>query len=213
MEYVNFEPHPLLEPVVFTCRFPNGLTEPSSPGLCEFLSADAPAPLTVGEENKKIVRDLLRHGGFKPAGRSKPACEYLIKAAAGGFLSPINKAVDVCNVASLHSGLPISVVDLDRVEGSLSVKIAMKEENYIFNASGQVMDIGGLVCLGDSIGPCANAVKDSQRTKTHDGTTFCLYLIWGTSGLPGLAARVADWAERLLLEEGASEIRRLESSV
>lgn len=212
MASVLFDAHPLLEAVVFTCRFPDGLGSPSSDDLAAMLAIGVAAPIVVGENNKKAVRDLLRHGGFKPAGRSKPACEYLIKAAEGGFLGPINKAVDVCNVVSLHSGLPISVVDLDRVQGRLTVGVAEKDAKYIFNASGQEMDIGGLLCLSDQEGPCANAVKDSQRTKTHDDTQNCLYLIWGTSDLPGLTERAEEWVKQLLLKEGALDVCRLSVS-
>ena len=127
---------------------------------------------------RKDVRDVLRHGGYKPTGRGKPASEYLVKAAAKGLRS-INLAVDACNVVSLHSGLPISVVDLDRAAAPLSVAIADADASYVFNASGQEIRLGGLLCLHDAEGPCANAVKDSQRTKTHDGTTRTLSLVWG----------------------------------
>ena len=81
--------------------------------------------------SKLLVRNLLRHGGFKPSGRSKPASEYLISAVEKGRLGSINAAVDCCNVASLHSGLPISVVDVGRgprvhgALGSLIQKAAM----------------------------------------------------------------------------------------
>jgi hypothetical protein len=42
----------------------------------------------------------------------------------------------------------------------------MKPERstYVFNQSGQTIDVAGLLCLFDSDGPCGNAVKDSQRT-------------------------------------------------
>jgi DNA/RNA-binding domain of Phe-tRNA-synthetase-like protein len=208
MKSVVVAPHPLLEPVWVQCCFPKGLSQESSPGLIVQLELGADVPMTVGEGNKKAVRDLLRYGGFKPAGRSKPACEYLIKAAESGFLGPINPAVDACNVVSLHSGLPISVVDLQRVSSSLSVEVAAPDTHYVFNASGQIMDISGLVCLRDSEGPCANAVKDSQRSKTHAGTQSCLFLIWGTRDLPKLADQAGEWLEALLRNEGATGIER-----
>ena len=37
--------------------------------------------MKADESVREAVRALLRHGGFKPAGRSKPAAEYLVKAA------------------------------------------------------------------------------------------------------------------------------------
>src|SRR5262249_41662323 len=111
---LTVDPHPLLDLQAFVTRFPRPLGElPVPPALQALLSLDAPAPLPRGDAVRGVVRQLLRHGGFKPTGRSKPASEYLVRAVGEGKLASINAAVDACNVASLHSGLPISVVDLD----------------------------------------------------------------------------------------------------
>src|ERR1700716_1192244 len=108
------DPHPPLGVGAFVTRFPRPLAEMPSPAeLKALLTLDAPAPLRSDDAVREAVRRLLRHGGFKPTGRSKPASEYLVKAVAEGRLTSINVAVDACNVVSLHSGLPISVVDLD----------------------------------------------------------------------------------------------------
>jgi DNA/RNA-binding domain of Phe-tRNA-synthetase-like protein len=146
---------------------------------------------------------LLRHDGFKPTGRSKPASEYLLKAVRDNLLSSINLAVDACNVVSLHSGLPISVVDLDRTREPLRVGMAPAGASYVFNSSGQTIDLGGLLCLFDADGPCANAVKDAQRTKTTADTRQTLSLIWGTNVLPNRAAQAATWYRKLLEQQGA----------
>jgi DNA/RNA-binding domain of Phe-tRNA-synthetase-like protein len=141
---------------------------------------------------------LLRHGGFRPTGRSKPASEYLLKAVNDARLSSINLAVDACNAVSLHSGLPISVVDLDRVTPPLSIRVAEANATYVFNVSGQSIDLGGLVCLYDALGPCANAVKDAQRSKTHAGTTRTLSILWSSTLLAGLGKRAATWYREIL---------------
>ena len=73
----------------------------------------------------------------------------------------------------------------------------------MFNASGQVSDLSGLVCLCDEGGPCANAVKDAQRTKTNDATRRTLSIVWGTSALAGRTARAVAWYRALLEEAGA----------
>jgi DNA/RNA-binding domain of Phe-tRNA-synthetase-like protein len=150
------------------------------------------------------VRDLLRQAGYKPTGRGKPASEFLLGAAAEGPLNSINLAVDACNGVSLHSGLPISVVDLHRAREPLSIQVAGPEARYVFNASGQTIDLEGLLCLFDAEGPCANAVKDAQRTKTHAGTRRTLSIVWGTNALPGRTAAVARWYRTLLEEAGAT---------
>src|SRR5262249_46884298 len=112
---LSIDPHPLIDLFAFVTFYPKPLGEMVSPaGIKALLSTSAPAPIQSNEQVRELVRELLRHGGFKPAGRSKPASEYLIRAATEGKLASINMAVDVCNIVSLHSGLPISVVDLDR---------------------------------------------------------------------------------------------------
>lgn len=199
------EPHPLLDLQAFTAEFPQPLGQvTSSPELLRLLCNDARAPMQSSDEVRSAVRDLLRHGGFKPTGRSKPASEYLIRAAGDGTLASINVVVDACNVVSLHSGLPISVIDLDRAREPLNIAIAPVGASYVFNAGGQTIDLSGLLCLFDAEGPCANAVKDAQRTKTHAQTRRTLCLIWGTASLPARAAAAAAWYCELLTSHGAS---------
>src|SRR5436309_4330894 len=135
---ISVDPHALLDLRAFDTTLPCSLGEmPSPPELLALLALDAAVPLHSDESVNDAVRALLRYGGFKPTGRSKPASEYLLKAVRGGALSPINLAVDVCNVVSLHSGLPVSVVDLDRARPPLGVGLAPPGASYVFNASGQ----------------------------------------------------------------------------
>ncbi|MCA9214525.1 MAG: hypothetical protein KDB27_15745 [Planctomycetales bacterium] len=196
---LEIDEHPLLDCHAFISTFPQPLGEiGSQPELVELMSLEFQAPVESNDDVRKAVRDLLRLGGFKPTGRSKPASEYLIKAAANETLGSINLAVDVCNVVSLHSGLPISVVDLDRVVAPLRVCVAPAGTNYVFNQSGQTIDVSGLLCLFDKDGPCANGVKDSQRSKTSDKTVRTLTIIWGTNKLPGRTATTADWYHTML---------------
>jgi DNA/RNA-binding domain of Phe-tRNA-synthetase-like protein len=157
-------------------------------------------PLARSEEVRQAVRKLLRHGGYRPTGRGKPASEYLVRAVGDGQLGAINPLVDALNATSLHAGLPISVVDLDRSTGDLRVDVAEQGASYVFNATGQAIDLGGLLCLFDAEGPCANAVKDSQRTKTLGDTTRALGVVWGTIAAPGLALRAARGYAALLAD-------------
>jgi DNA/RNA-binding domain of Phe-tRNA-synthetase-like protein len=179
--------HPLLDARGFSARWPAPLEALAVPAWA------AQAGPEDHEAHTEQVRALLRHGGFKPAGRNKPCNEYIRKAAAEGNFPRINAVVDLTNVAVLRHGLPISTVDLDLLEGPLRVGVAEAGASYVFNRSGQVLDLGGLLCLFDAQGPCANAVKDSQRTKTHPGTLRTLTVIWGTRAWPGQAERTRDW--------------------
>lgn len=202
-------PHSLLVPSAFTTTFAAPLGEQDGGALAAFLASNAEVPPNVTRSSDALraaVRDLLRAGGFKPTGRSKPASEYLIKAAEGGFLGPINAAVDACNAVSLHTGFPISVVDLDRLEGDLEIRIAPADSEYVFNASGQTIDIEGLLCLFDAQGPCANAVKDAQRTKTHAGTKRTLSVLWGVRGHEDALRSATAWYRALLHAVGATTV-------
>jgi DNA/RNA-binding domain of Phe-tRNA-synthetase-like protein len=202
---LQVDAHPLLEMGWVEAAFPTVL---ESVTLSRTASAQmqpgCTAPFSTNDELRKHVRDLLRHGGYKPTGRGKPSSEYLHGVWQSGALPAINAAVDIGNLVSLHTGLPISVVDLDKAREPLSVGIAAEGTSYIFNASGQTIDLGGLLCLRDADGPCANAVKDAQRTKTTPQTRRVLVAVWGTSRLPGRTAQTVQWLSSLLTAHGAS---------
>ena len=201
---LTLEDHPLLDLVAITTEFPNPISQlETPPEIIGALTLESGSEFEFTDETKSIVRNLLRHGGYKPTGRGKPASEYLRQALEKGTLNPINPPVDVCNVVSLHSGLPISVVDLAQTNGGLRVGIAPEDSTYVFNATGQTIKLDGLLCLFDEEGPCANGVKDSQRTKTSDSTTETLSLIWGTNKLEGRAQKAAKWYVELLELFGA----------
>ena len=204
---LDVAPHPLREAFAFTTTFPAPLADVrTSEAIAAALRPGATAPLASDDAVRAAVRDLLRHGGYKPTGRGKPASEYLVRAVGEGALGSINLVVDACNVASLHSGLPISVVDLELAKPPFTIKLAPSGTTYVFNQGGQVIDVSGLVCLFDAEGPCANAVKDSQRTKTTPETKDVLVVVWGTSALPGRAAKAAQWYRELLTAHGATTV-------
>lgn len=201
------EDHPVLDAAAFVTVFDAALDELA--GAAEALAlfdADAQAPLAADDDVRAAVRDLLRHGGYKPTGRGKPSSEYLRAAVAKGRLSSINPAVDCCNAVSLHSGLPISVVDLERAREPLRIGIAAAGTRYVFNPSGQEIDVGGLLCLFDADGACANAVKDAQRTKTAGSTTRTLSVVWGTRALAGRTASAVAWYRELVERVGARTV-------
>jgi DNA/RNA-binding domain of Phe-tRNA-synthetase-like protein len=197
--------HPLLRFAAFESEFPAALGElPAPPWLSDLLKIDAAAPLGRDEAVRQAIRDLLRHGGYKPTGRGKPSSEYLVRESEQGALPSINLAVDACNAVSLHSGLPISVVDLDRARPPHRIGLAPAGAKYVFNASGHEIDLEGLLCLFDAGGPCANAVKDSQRTKTHPGTRKTLSVVWGARGHEERLDHAVAWYRELLRKAGVA---------
>lgn len=157
---------------------------------------DFPPPALRG-----AVRDLLRAGGFKPTGRNKPASEYLARAADAGAFPRISNLVDVCNLHSLETGLPISLLDVDRARGAagaaLVLRLGRAGERFVFNAAGQEIDLAGLpVVARDGGDALADAVKDSMASKTDASTRDLLAVIWAPGALLD-AGRVRDTADLL----------------
>ncbi len=205
MTALSVDDHPLLALEVFVARWPQPLCELPTPAWLDALrSPDAESPLPLDEAVQGAVRAMLRHAGYKPSGRGKPASEYLRGAATEGRLGAINLAVDLGNAVSLHSGLPISVVDLDRVTHPLRVRVADDEAAYVFNQAGQEIRCKGLLCLHDAEGPCANAVKDAQRSKTNEATRTVLCLLWGAQALAERGRAASRWYRELCERAGAT---------
>ncbi|MFT5058347.1 MAG: DNA/RNA-binding domain of Phe-tRNA-synthetase-like protein [Planctomycetota bacterium] len=193
---------PLLMPLGFEAIWPKPLGEMEATDISAIVQS-APEAAERDEGMQKVVRSLLRAGGYKPSGRGKPASEYLQRAAGEGPLPTINPAVDILNAVSLVSGIPISVVDLDLVQAPLSVRNGDEGAEYIFNASDQTIKVEGLLCLHDKQGPCATAVKDSQRTKTTPGTTRTLTWLWAPKASESISQAAFDWLCEATRQAGA----------
>ena len=159
--------------------------------------SDQPTLTTVDEGVKFAVRALLRFGGYKPSGRGRPASESLAKAVQDGRWPTIHPLVDECNRLSLRTGIPISVVDASLLRAPLTLRLGQPGESYIFNPSGQELDIKGLLVLADAEGPTGSPVKDAQRSKISEASSEFLVLTWGTSAASAandiLAASIQDW--------------------
>jgi DNA/RNA-binding domain of Phe-tRNA-synthetase-like protein len=167
---------------------------------------------TTSDLVKTAVRDLLRVGGYKPAGRGKPASEYLAQAAERGEFPRISHIVDALNLVSLESRLPISLLDADRVmdgTDALVIRFGRHGESYVFNAVGHEIDVEGLVLVARKSGPAlGNPVKDSMLAKTTDTTTNTISFIWGSCRAMSPTA-LRQVCERLgrLLRGAETEVR------
>ena len=84
--------------------------------------------------------------------------------------------------------------------------IAPENSEYVFNASGQTIKLDGLLCLFDDEGRCANAVKDSQRTKTNDATKQSLVVIWGSAQLVDHSSKTESWFQELIENQKMGDV-------
>ena len=154
-----------------------------------------------GDERRQAVRQLLRAGGFKPSGRSKPAQEYLLRSASRqGEWPAILNAVDVLNIVSLRSGLPISLISLDRMGTALLIRYGQRGERFVFNQAGQELDVEGLICVcrqqGDDAIPIGSPVKDSQVAKVTAADRHLLGCIFAPRGAVTVAT-LTQWSSQL----------------
>ncbi len=165
---------------------------PSDPELVAIIERGIDGFGGIPEQTRKAIRAMLRRGGFKPSGRSKPASEYLARTVERGELPFINNLVDVNNHVSLVTGWPASILDLDRALGgapALELRLGRPGESYVFNQSGQVMDLAGLVCIARAGGePVGNPVKDSMEAKTTDQTSRVVAVVYSSLEVADRAA-------------------------
>jgi DNA/RNA-binding domain of Phe-tRNA-synthetase-like protein len=129
---------------------------------------------------KKAVRDVLRTRGYKPAGRGKPASEYLAAMARKDHFPVIDVLVEINNLVSLESGLPISVLDAGKFEHGAVLRFGEQGERYVFNPSGQEIDLKGLLVVCDGAVPRGTPIKDSMATKVGPDTDEVLAVIYGS---------------------------------
>ena len=192
---------------------PGPATQALTDGLDALLGLRAEQETFPPPELKDGIRALLRAGGYKPSGRGKPASEYLAAVARKGTFPRISNLVDVLNRYSLLTGLPISLLDLDRAleapDDGLVIRLGTDGESYAFNASGQLIDVQGLLCVArESVAregvareggaPIGNAVKDSLVARTNDETRNVLAVIWCSRDVAP-----ADVVERMAQQLGA----------
>jgi DNA/RNA-binding domain of Phe-tRNA-synthetase-like protein len=155
---------------------------------------------------KDAVRNLLKTGGFKPSGRNKPASEYLAQAAREGRFPFINNLVDINNLISLRTGLPMSLLDTEAVGENLLLRFGREGERYVFNSGGQEIELKGLICAcnGDRDEPLGNAVKDSMTGKIKEHTKHVVAVIYAPShgSLAQVAREQIEVFAQLLETEG-----------
>lgn len=160
---------------------------------------------------KTAVRGILRYKSYKPSGRSKPSSEYLLAAALDGSFPLVNAPVDVNNAVSLESGYPASIFDLDLCGTSLLLRRGYAGESYVFNLSGQIIDLEDLLCVCRADGttwiPCGNPVKDSMATKTNESTRNVVAVVYAPLSAPpaDLETAAARFSSLLLSDCGAAE--------
>jgi DNA/RNA-binding domain of Phe-tRNA-synthetase-like protein len=194
----SFAPSPVLPALIWA----EGIAPPTPTETTPEILGDLLRRIrSIGEDSvpaemRRRVRAMLRYGKYKPSGRSKPASEFLLRAALGESFPLVNGPVDVNNIVSLESGLPGSIFDADLSGRHLLLRRGVPGESYVFNPSDQSIDLEDLllVCRMTQSGwePCGNPVKDSMATKIRPETRGVVAVLYAPADEPRDA--VERWA-------------------
>ena len=204
MEYVleigdDLRPCPVLPALIWAEGIKPPLPTEIAPAFLAkvILEAQGAGEEFVPAEMRKRVRKMLRYGKYHASGRGKPASEFLLHSALNDHFPLVNGPVDVNNAISLASGLPGSIFDADIAGIHLLIRRGRPGEAYVFNHSGQTIDLQDLllVCRRTDVGwePCGNSVKDAMTTKIHEQTTNVVAVLYAPADEP--RDMLSHWAQ------------------
>jgi DNA/RNA-binding domain of Phe-tRNA-synthetase-like protein len=145
---------------------------------------EAPAILATRSGYKALGKDPARYRGSAEA--------LLRRVIAGKGLPRINTVVDVINLVSVESRLPIGLYDLDQVDGPIEFRAGRPGETYKGIGKSD-LNLEGLPLFADARGPHGSATSDSERTRVTETTKRVLAIMVSFAGTSGLE----QWNERL----------------
>ncbi len=148
---------------------------------------------TTRKAYKALGKDPARYRGSAEA--------LLRRVVAGKGLPQINAVVDVINLVSVESRLPIGLYDLAHVTGEIIFRAGRAGETY--KGIGKYdLNLEGLPIFCDAAGPHGSPTSDSERTMVTGATKEVLAVIVSFGGSEGLER----WAQRMsaLLRQNAA---------
>jgi DNA/RNA-binding domain of Phe-tRNA-synthetase-like protein len=140
----------------------------------------------------EATRAAYRALGKDPA-RYRNSAEALLRRIVGGKgLPQINAIVDVINLVSVESRLPVGLYDLGHVVGDIVFRAGRAGETY--KGIGKYdLNLEGLPVFADTVGPHGSATSDSERTMVTAETKEILAVIVSFGGTENLVR----WTQRL----------------
>jgi len=140
---------------------------------------------------------MATRAGYKALGkdpaRYRGSAEALLRRLiAGKGLPRINSVVDVINLVSVESRLPIGLYDLAQVEGAIEFRPGCAGETY--KGIGKYdLNLEGLPLFADAKGPHGSATSDSERTMVTEKTNCVLAILVSVDG----PNRLEQWTQKL----------------
>jgi len=145
---------------------------------------ESPQVETTRKAYKALGKDPARYRGSAEA--------LLRRVVAGKGLPQVNAVVDVINLVSVESRLPIGLYDLAHVTGEIVFRAGRASETY--KGIGKYdLNLEGLPIFSDAAGPHGSPTSDSERTMVTAATKHVLGIIISFGGAEGLER----WAQRM----------------
>jgi DNA/RNA-binding domain of Phe-tRNA-synthetase-like protein len=154
---------------------------------------EAPQVLATRAAYKALGKDPSRYRGSAEA--------LLRRVIAGKGLPEINAVVDVINLVSVESRLPVGLYDLDHVSGDVVFRVGRAGESYP-GIGKYDLNLEGLPVFCDATGPHGSPTSDSERTMVTNETKRVRAVIVSFSG----GELLDRWAQRMI------ELLRLHAS-
>jgi DNA/RNA-binding domain of Phe-tRNA-synthetase-like protein len=169
---------------VLTVETPSALQEEMKLRETEILRLPDPRALL---ESPKI---LATRAGYKALGkdpaRYRGSAEALLRRILSGKGFPeINSVVDIINLVSVESRLPIGLYDLAQVKGDIVFRPGRTGETY--KGIGKYdLNLEGLPVFSDQQGPHGSPTSDSERTMVTPATRNVAAILISFGGAEGL---------------------------
>jgi DNA/RNA-binding domain of Phe-tRNA-synthetase-like protein len=169
---------------------------------CEEKVLKLPEPKAVMEAQAIVAT----RAGYKALGkdpaRYRGSAEALLRRViAGKGLPRISNVVDIINLVSVDSRLPIGLYDLAHVQGDIMFRVGREGETY--KGIGKYgLNLEGLAVFSDAVGPHGSPTSDSERTMVTTATKHVIAILISFGGAQGLMA-FAERMAGLLREHGA----------
>ena len=147
---------------------------------------EAPQILATRAAYKALGKDPARYRGSAEA--------LLRRVIAGKGLPRINAVVDIINLVSVESRLPVGLYDLEHANGNIVFRAGRAGETY--KGIGKYdLNLEGLPVFCDALGPHGSPTSDSERTMVTSATKQLFAVIISFGGKEGLerwAGRIAE---------------------
>lgn len=173
---------------------------------CQSKILALPEPRTVLECSKiRATRAGYKSLGKDPA-RYRGSAEALLRRILSGKNFPqVNAVVDIINLVSVESRLPIGLYDLANVKGDITFRAGRAGETY--KGIGKYdLNLERLPIFSDELGPHGSPTSDSERTMVTAATQHVAAILISFGGAEGLEPSCQRLAALLRQYAGGSDL-------